>query len=133
MLPSDTSCSSRSFEPMPLCTKPTSTGAFGSDSRARFCAEPSDASTSSVMPFFARIALYFCAAFQYVLPGGPAEITSVDGGAGWISLTASHTAAAASSTVGPIDSARSRHDTATKRARMRRGGRGLAGFMEIDG
>ena len=92
-------------------------------------ADPSDDWTSSVTPFFARIVLYFCAAFQYVLPGGPDEITSVDGGAGWISLTASQTAAPASSTVGPIDSARSRHDTATKRARMRRGGRGRAGFM----
>ena len=83
-------------------------------------------------PFFARIVLYFCAAFQYVLPGGPDEITSVDGGAGWISLTASQTAAPAKAAVGPIDSARSRHDTATKRARMRRGGRG-AGWLHGGG
>ncbi len=35
-----------------------------------FCSEPSEGSTFNVMRLRARISLYFCAAFQKVLPSG---------------------------------------------------------------
>ena len=78
----------------------------------------------------ARISLYFCAAFQKVLPSGPALIVSVLGGAGWIRRTATQIAATAISRSGPNETARSRQEIATKRA-TRRGGRlrPVAGFI----
>src|SRR5579864_3500349 len=114
---------------MPSCTKPTSTFELGSVRRLRLSSEPSDDSTLSVMRLRARMALYCCAAFQNVLPSGPALMVSVLGGAGWMRRTASQIAAALMSRMGPNDTARSRHEMATKRA-TRRGGFRLAGLGE---
>ena len=96
----------------------------------RFCSEPSEDSTFSVMRLRARMVLYFCAAFQKVLPSGPVVIVSVLGGAGWIRRTATQIATAAISRIGPNETARSRQEIATKRATSRGGGlRPEAGFI----
>lgn len=78
----------------------------------------------------ARISLYFWAAVQKLLPCGPALMVSVLGGAGWIRRTASQIATTAISTIGPNDTARSRHEIATKRATRWVGRlRPVAGFI----
>ena len=73
------------------------------------------------------------AAFQKELPGGPAVMVSVEGGAGWMSRMAAQIAAADTSRIGPNDTARSRQEMATKRATRRgaRRGRSEVGFIDI--